>query len=125
MTVDEAGRALDRIARAMFAIGAGGVILAFAWRGWSWGVGFAAGWALSWLSFRWLKQIVEALGDSKRPPRNRVAVLAGLRYLLIGGGAYVILLGSQISIIAVLAGLFVSAAAVIVEIIIQLLYARN
>ena len=64
MTVDEAGRALDRIARAMFAIGAGGVILAFAWRGWSWGVGFAAGWALSWLSFRWLKQIVEALGEA-------------------------------------------------------------
>jgi len=125
MTEAEARRALERIAKAMFAIGAGGVILAFAWRGWPWGVGFAAGWALSWLSFRWLQQIVEALGNTQRPPRKRVAVLAGLRYLLMGGGAYVILLGSQISVIAVLSGLFVAAAAVIVEIFIQLMYARN
>jgi hypothetical protein len=125
MTEAEARLALQRIAKAMFAIGAGGVILGAAWRGWSWGLGFAAGWGLSWLSFRWLKQIVEALGQSDRPPRNRVAVLAGLRYLLMGGGAYVILLGSQISLTAVLAGLFVAAAAVVVEIFIQLVYARN
>jgi hypothetical protein len=124
MTEAEASRALGRISRAMFAIGAGGAILAFAWQGWTWGVGFAAGSALSWASFRWLKQIVNALGDN-RPVRSRVAVLAGLRYLLLGGGAYAILIYSQISVIAVLAGLFVSAAAVIVEIFIQLVYARN
>jgi hypothetical protein len=124
MTEDEVSRALDRIGRAMFAIGAGGAILAFAWRGWTWGVGFAAGSALSWACFRWLKQIVDALG-SNRPGRSRVAVLAGLRYLLLGGGAYAILMYSQINVIAVLAGLFVSAAAVIVEIFIQLVYARN
>ena len=124
MTEAEASRALGRISRAMFAIGAGGAILAFAWQGWTWGLGFAAGSALSWASFRWLKQIVNALGDN-RPVRSRVAVLAGLRYLLLGGGAYAILIYSQISVIAVLAGLFVSAAAVIVEIFIQLVYARN
>jgi hypothetical protein len=124
MTEGESNRALERISKAMFAIGAGGAILAFAWRGWTWGVGFAFGSGLSWASFRWLKQIVNALGDN-RPGRSRVAVLAGLRYLLLGGGAYAILMCSQISVIAVLAGLFVSAAAVMVEIFIQLVYARN
>jgi hypothetical protein len=124
MTEAESDRALRRISKAMFAIGAGGVILSFAWRGWTWAAGFAAGAGLSWLSFRWLKNFVDALGGN-RPTRKRVAVLAGLRYLLLGGGAYVIVKYSQISLTAALAGLFVSAAAVIVEIFIQLLYARN
>jgi hypothetical protein len=124
MTEAEADRALVRISKAMFAIGAGGTILAFGWRGWTWGTGFAMGAILSWLSFRALKRMVDALGG-KRPARSGVAVLAGLRYLLLGGGAYAILKYSQISVIAVLVGLFVSAAAVIVEIFIQLVYARN
>jgi hypothetical protein len=117
-------RALERISRAMFAIAAGGAIAAAAWRGWTWGAGFALGATASWLNFRWLKQIVDALGD-KRPTRKRVAVLAGLRYLLLGGGAYVILHYSRISLHAALAGLFVAAGAVIVEILIQLVYART
>jgi hypothetical protein len=117
-------RALERISRAMFAIAAGGAIAAAAWRGWTWGAGFAVGAAASWLNFRWLKQIVDALGD-KRPTRKRVAILAGIRYLLLGGGAYVILHYSRISLHAALAGLFVAAGAVIVEILIQLVYART
>lgn len=117
-------RALERISKAMFAIGVGGAIAAAAWRGWTWGAGFALGAAASWINFRWLKQIVDALG-SKRPTRKRVAVLAGLRYLLLGGGAYVILHYSRISLPAALAGLFVAAGAVIVEIIFELVYART
>src|SRR3954469_10377341 len=116
--------ALTRISKAMFALSAGGVIAASAWRGWTWGVGFAVGTAASWLNFHWLKQIVEALGSS-RPTRKRVAVLAGLRYALLGGGSYVILRYSSVSMTAALAGLFVSAAAVIVEICFELVYARN
>ena len=50
---------------------------------------------------------------------------SGLRYLLLGGGAYVILKYTAISLPAALAGLFIPAAAVIVEILIQLVYARN
>ena len=118
------GAALARIGKAMFAISAGGTIAATAWRGWTWGAGFAVGAAASWLNFRWLKQIVNALGDS-RPTRKRVAVLAGLRYALLGGGAYVILRYSSVSMTAALVGLFVSVAAVIVEICFELVYARN
>ena len=48
-----------------------------------------------------------------------------MRYVLLGGGAYVILKYSAISLPAALAGLFVSVAAVIVEILFELAYARN
>jgi hypothetical protein len=117
-------QALRRISKAMFALGAGGTVLAAVWGGWTWGAGFAVGAAASWINFRWLKQIVDALGG-RRPARARVAVLAGLRYLLLGGGAYVILHYSRISLHAALAGLFVAAGAVIVEILFQLVYART
>lgn len=117
-------RALDRITKATFAIAAGGLIAAAAWGGWRWGAGFALGAAVSWLNFRWLKQVVEALGES-RPTRKRVAILAGLRYALLGGGAYVILHFSSVSMTAALLGLFVSVAAVVIEICFELVYARN
>src|SRR5437762_8790730 len=95
-------RALTRIGKAMFAVGAGGVIGAAAWRGWTWGAGFALGASVSWLNFRWLKQIADEIGKS-HPTRKRMAVLAGLRYALLGGGAYVILRYSSVSLTAALA----------------------
>ena len=51
--------------------------------------------------------------------------MAGLRYALLGGGAYVILHYSPVSVTAALLGLFVAVAAVIVEICFELAYARN
>ena len=116
-------RALDRIARAAVAIAAGGVIAVSLWRGWTWGAGFAIGAAASWLNFRLLKQIVDALGRS-RPVRKRLVAMAGLRYALLAGGAYVILHYSSVNMTATLLGLFVAVAAVIVEICFELLYAR-
>jgi len=117
-------RAIERIWKAMLILAAGGAILAYAWDGWRWSAGFLLGAAASAISFRWLKRMVDALG-STRPTRQRVAILAGLRYVLLGGGAYVILNYSPISITAALVGLFVSVAAVIVEIVIELAYART
>jgi hypothetical protein len=117
-------RALARMGKSMFAIGAGGAIALFAWKGWTWGGGFALGALASWGNFALLKNVVDALG-SKRPTRKRVAVLAGLRYLILGAGAYVILRFSSISVSATLMGLFVAVAAVILEILLQLVYARN
>jgi hypothetical protein len=116
-------RAVERIHKAMFALAAGGVIAAFVWRGWRWGIGFALGAGVSWLNFRWWKQIVEALGGGRA--KGRTAFFLGARYLLLGGGAYVILRFSSISLPAALVGLFVSAAAVIVEILFELIYARS
>jgi len=116
-------RAVERIGKAAFVIAAGGLIGLTAWRGWTWGAGFAIGAAASWLNFRVLKQVVDVLGQ-KRPARKRVFIMAALRYALLGGGAYVILHYSPVSMTATLLGLFVAVAAVIVEICFELLYAR-
>ena len=115
--------ALERIRKAMFALGAGGTIGALAWQGWAWGIGFALGAAFSWFNYNFLKDVAYAIGRPKT--RRRLVVFAGLRYLILGGGAYVIVRFSKISMLAVLCGLFVSVAAVILEIIIQLAYART
>ncbi len=96
--------------------------------GWRWGAGFLLGAAASALNFRWLKQLVEALGEgagSRPRPKARVAIFLGLRYGLLALATYVIFITSALSVPAVLAGLFVAVAAVIVEILFELMYARN
>ena len=117
-------RAIGRIHRWMIVLGAAGILFCFAWQGWRWAGGFALGAAASWLNFRWLQKLVDALGGAaaRRPPKKRVAVFLGLRYLLLGLGGYVILNYSGLSLAATLGGLFVSAAAVILEILFQLVF---
>ncbi|MGA2267068.1 MAG: ATP synthase subunit I [Bryobacteraceae bacterium] len=113
-------RVTSRIFKVTLAIAGGGTIAALAWRGWRVGAGFALGAAISWLNFRWLKHVVDGLGGKRARPR--LAVLAGFRYLLLGGAAYVILRYSSISLGATLAGLFVSVTAVVVEIFFEVVY---
>lgn len=116
-------RAVGRIWKLMWSVAAGGALAFLVWRGWTWSAGWLIGSAVSALNFRWLKQLTEALGGESAKPRT--AVFLGMRYLLLGGGSYVILKYSSISLPAALAGLFVSVAAVIVEILFELVYARN
>ena len=116
-------RAVARIWKLIWAIGAGGAFALVAWRGWWWGAGWLIGTAVSALNFRWLKQLVDGIGGAAAKPRK--AVFLGMRYVLLGGGAYVILRFSAISLPAALSGLFVSVAAVILEILLELAYARN
>lgn len=123
MTELDVSTALTRIRKLIGILGLGGTAAALAWRGWEAAGGFALGAAISWLNFRWLHQVVEALGG--KGIRKRLALIAGGRYLLLGGAAYVILRFSKISRPAALSGLFVTAAAVTVEIIIELRNARN
>jgi hypothetical protein len=49
----------------------------------------------------------------------------GLRYLLLAAGAYVIVNFTSLSLPAALAGLFVPVAAVILEIVFELIYASS
>jgi len=116
-------RAVDRITTFLWILAAAGTLAAAAWKGWRWGLGFAAGAAISWLNFRWLKRLTEALGGPRL--RRGSALFLGSRYLILGGLAYVILRYSSISLPAVLTGLFVSMAAVIVEILFELVYGRD
>jgi len=61
------------------------------WKGWNWAVAYLLGAAASYLNFRWLKRLVEALGGApKARPSPRFAILIGLRYLLLAAGAYAI-----------------------------------
>jgi|SRR5713226_1946594 len=116
-------RALDRMSKVMFAMAAGGTIALLVWRGWQWSAGWLLGCVVSTLNYRWLRRVTFSLNSGEA--KQHKAVLLGLRYVLLGAGAYVILKYTAISLPAALAGLFIPAAAVIVEILIQLVYARN
>ncbi len=116
-------RAVGRMHISMATISATGVLGLLVWQGWRWSLGFALGAAASWLNFRWLKRLVDSLGQAASGKRlkNRTAVLLGLRYVLLAAAGYGILRFSEISLTAALVGLFVSAAAVILEIVYQLI----
>ncbi len=116
-------RVIQRITRITAVLGVAGVVATFVMGGWSWAAGFALGGAASWLSFRWLKQVVGALGVDRPPPN--LALKAVLRYLLIAAAAYVIVKYTVVNLRAALAGLLLSTAAVLVEILIELIYARD
>lgn len=114
------GRALARVYRWMIAVAVIATAGALAWRGWQAGIAFGCGAAASYFSFKWLHEVVDALGPDARPARKRVLVLAGLRYALIGFGAYVIVKVFGMNGLAALLGLLVPVAAVIAEIIYEL-----
>ncbi|MGA2576053.1 MAG: ATP synthase subunit I [Bryobacteraceae bacterium] len=114
--------ALRRIARGTVALAAAGCLVCLVLRGWKWAVAFLLGAAASYLNFRWLKRVVDALGGAlSARPSPKFAILIGLRYLLLGGGAYAIVNFTSLSLPAALIGLFVPVAAVIVEIVFELI----
>ncbi len=121
-------RAIGRICRLILVLTLSGTAVYSAIGGWRGACGFLLGGLVSYLNFRWLKRTVDSLSavaSGRKPPRASVAVFLGLRYLLLGLGAYAILKFSEISLTAALVGLFVSTAAVILEILIELIYVRT
>jgi hypothetical protein len=122
MDLDRAVRRILSLTLALIVFGGAGYFIIAGWRG---GCGFLLGGLISYLNFQWIKRTVYALGDGAggKPPRKRVAVFLGLRYLLLGLGVYAIVKFSEISLSAALVGLFAPAAAVILEILIELIYA--
>jgi hypothetical protein len=118
-------RAVERILRLTLGLIAFGTVVYFGVAGWRGASGFLLGGSASYLGFRGLKRTVYSLGrtSDQRPPRASVAVFLGLRYLLLAAGAYAIVRFSEISLTAALVGLFAPAAAVILEILVELFYA--
>lgn len=109
--------------------GAGFVFLRWGWRA---GAGVALGATLAWLNLRWLKQGVNALvrvstapANSKqtRVPRSVYAKFFG-RFALLLLVVYVILSRSWLPVAAVLGGLFAVVAAVMIELLWELLRIR-
>ena len=120
---DEFQHAAGRIGRVAAVLTVAGAVAALIAGGWTAAAGFALGAAVSWLNFRWLKKLVGALGVEQ--PRSGLAVLSAFRYLLMGGGAYVIVKYSSVSLRAALAGFLVLTVAVIIEALLQIVHARN
>ena len=110
---------IGRMTKWMSWLAAAGVVAARIGWGSRAAVGFALGAGGSYGMFHWLHHFVDAL--SGKPARKRVLVLFAMRYLLLGAGLYVIFKFSKISLMAALAGLFVSTAAAIAEGVFELL----
>ncbi len=126
MDTDEAAfdRAMRRLRAFMALLTVTGALAAATLRGWEWGVGFLAGALVSFLNFSWLHQLVASLGPGGRRPSRRLFAFLSLRYLLFGLAGYVIVRYFGLNLTAAILGLFVAAAAVIVEILYELVYAR-
>lgn len=113
-------RIVRRITWAMVVIGAFGTAAASVRLGWKFGVGFLLGAGLSYLSFwRW-QRVVEALGA---PSQGRLFVRMAARFLGLAAIAYGIVKYLEVNPVALFLGLLVSAAAVIVSILFELIYA--
>jgi TRAP-type C4-dicarboxylate transport system permease small subunit len=114
-------RASRRIVRFLAYVAVAGTVLAEAAGGWKWAAGFLAGSAAAWFNFRWLKQLVHALGGERAHSSFRWA----LRYFLFGGCGYVIVRFSSIPAPAFIAGMLALIAAIFIEILFELVYARK
>jgi hypothetical protein len=115
--------ALRRIYRGMKWLACAGALAGLCFKGWLWALAFLMGAMASYLNFSWLDQIVAAIGPHARPPRKRLFVFIGLRYVLLGGAGYVIVKVFGMSAIAAVSGLFIPIAAVFLETIYELVHA--
>ena len=109
----------------MLALASIGAIAAFYLRGAPWGVGFLVGSVISILNFRSFEKIAAMTGvvADGRPPKRKSAVFLGLRYFVFAGAAYAIIRVFEANFLAALAGFFVCVAAVLFEILYELIYA--
>ena len=107
-------------------------VLALVGAGWAglyggskWLIGFVAGAIFSVLNFwfwhRLVRRLGEVSGDGSEPHRAST-MFFGMRYFLFMGAAYAILQYFEASLSAALVGIFVAVAAVLLEILFELLY---
>ena len=118
-------RALRRINAIMLGLMAGGCAVSFVAAGWRGLVGFFLGAAVAYFYFRWIREMADSLVPGGPPPRKRLVVYLALRYAVFGAAGYVIVKYFGISMLAALAGLSVSVAAILLEILYELIYART
>ena len=111
---------LVRIVRIGIALGVAGTIFFWITRDARIATGFLAGAALSILSFRSLRRMVVGFEPGSTIRARWATVFFILRYLIFGAAAYGIVKLLGISLTPFLAGLFISPAAVMVEILYEL-----
>lgn len=125
MSGDSYERAVQRIIRFSLALGVAGAIATLIVRGPRAALGFLVGTALSFVNIRALTTVVNAVGGSLAPSLRASVLFLALRYLIFIGVIYVIVKVLKITPAAVLAGLLVTFAAVMLEALYELIYART
>jgi len=115
MTAVDYERALKRMHRLTLAVGAAGVIVALILYGPRIAAGFLLGATFSLLNLRWWTGVADAIGGTGKAPVRGSAGLLAMRYVLVAGAIYVIVKFLKITPAALLAGLLVSVAAVMLE----------
>lgn len=118
-------RIVPRIIRISAALGIVGTVAVWIRFGTRAAVGFLVGSLLSLLNFHGLRRVAEGLTGMSSTGLKTSPVFWAFRYMLLMGIGYVIVRGLGISLTPILAGLFVAAAAIILEILYELTYART
>jgi hypothetical protein len=105
----------------ILALGAVGATSLAALRGFREGLAFLIGAVLSYASFRGWQRVAAALAPGAKPQKSWRFVL---RIVLLGALAYAIIKLLGLNVAVAVTGLLVSAAAVILELVFELIYAR-
>jgi ATP synthase I chain len=100
-------------------IGVVGIIATGLLQGVRSGVGFALGAGVSYVNFLLIQRMVNAIGTQGLESAFR-SILMGMRYVLLAGLVYVIVEVLDITHVAVIEGLFVSIAAVLLELLYEI-----
>ena len=125
MSAFDYDRALTRIKHLTLLVGVLGTAAVFLVRGRGAAAGFLAGAGISYVNFELLSGLAQMMGATA-PKARGWGVLIALRYAIVGIAVYVIVRILGIAPVAVLAGLLAAFAAVILEILYELiLHART
>ena len=107
----------------MAALTVAGTIAAGVYGGWAWAAGFITGAVFSGLNFWFWHRLVAKVGERAEERQGSGSImLFALRYGAFAAGLYVILKYSEASLSAALSGIFVAVAAVLLEIVFELIY---
>ena len=122
---DYSERTITRIIRIAAALGAIGTIAILIRAGMKPAVGFLTGSILSLLNFHGLRRVVDGLSGRANAGFRGSPAFWVFRYGFLFAIGYVIVNLLGISLMPVLAGLFTLAAAILLEILYELTYART
>lgn len=119
-------RATRRLFRIAIAIAVAGTLMAGLWLGLPGVVGFALGAAGSLLSLSLWRRVSMTISPSPEPRKSGPSTLFLVaRFLALFAVAYVIVKTLEVNVMAAFSGLFVSAAAVLAEVLFELIALRR
>jgi hypothetical protein len=125
MTDPDSRRMLARITWIGAALGIIGALALLIARGPKWGAGFLVGSAFALFSLEWWKAIGRGLDGSGKRPVVGSAILLSLRFPLLAGIVYVIVNLSGIASGAVIAGLIVSMAGIVLGVLYEAVFPKR